>query len=183
MSWAKMLDAGQKKKLLKIAREAILDEKFSTKDFPEKLGVFVTLHSPKGELRGCIGFPEAVHSLGRGVVDAARFAAYEDFRFESVKKGEKFVIEISVLTKPQLIAAKKAEDYLGMVGIGKDGLIIKTDYSSGLLLPQVAVEWGWGVKEFLENLCLKAGLEKNSWKDLKNRIYKFQAEVFSEGNL
>ena len=66
------------------------------------------------------------------------------------------------------------------IKIGKDGLIIEKGNNYGLLLPQVPVEWGWGVGEFLENLCIKAGLNPLSWKDSDTKIYKFQCQIFKE---
>ncbi|MBU1204163.1 MAG: TIGR00296 family protein [Nanoarchaeota archaeon] len=175
-----MLNDEQKRRLLKIARESILDPEFSIREFPEKRGVFVTLHKPDGELRGCIGFPNAAYSLGESVTRASRLAAYEDFRFEPLSKDEEFLVEISVLTEPELIEVRSSDEYLDKIEIGKDGLIIKGINGSGLLLPQVASEWKWDVKEFLENLCVKAGLSRGAWREMKNEVYKFQAEVFSE---
>ena len=72
------------------------------------------------------------------------------------------------------------EDYVKKVKVGRDGLIIRSDFGSGLLLPQVAVEWGWNAEEFLMNTCRKACLNKDCWKDLSNRIYKFHAQIFKE---
>ena len=63
------------------------------------------------------------------------------------------------------------------IRIGRDGLMIKLDFHSGLLLPQVATEHGWDVTEFPEQTCLKAGLPKNSYMDKTAEVYKFSAEV------
>lgn len=176
-----MLNNEQRKKLLGIARNSIEGNKVSgIDDFMEKRGVFVTLMTPDGNLRGCIGFPEPIYTLGEGVKIAARLAAYEDYRFEPLGGYEKFFLEISVLTKPELVRVGKAEGYMEKIKVGRDGLIIKGKGASGLLLPQVAVEEKWNVKEFLENTCIKAGLGKNEWKDLKNQVFRFEGEVFSE---
>jgi uncharacterized protein (TIGR00296 family) len=67
-----------------------------------------------------------------------------------------------------------------LIRIGTDGLIIRSAWTAGLLLPKVAVEYGFTVQEFLECTCRKAGLPRDAWRDLSNRIYTFQAEVFSE---
>ena len=75
---------------------------------------------------------------------------------------------------------KKPEDYLKEIKIGKDGLIIRSSHGSGLLLPQVATEYKWGVEEFLGHLCEKAWLKQDAWKDTTNRIYRFQAQIFKE---
>jgi uncharacterized protein (TIGR00296 family) len=64
------------------------------------------------------------------------------------------------------------------IKVGRDGLMIRLDMHSGLLLPQVATEYGWTTKEFLEQTCLKAGLPKESYKDKYAEIYRFSAEVF-----
>jgi len=58
--------------------------------------------------------------------------------------------------------------------------MIEFGASSGLLLPQVATEWGWSAEQFLDQLCVKAGLSPGKWMDKSVRIKKFQAEVFAE---
>ena len=151
------------------------------KKFSEKQGVFVTLNK-NGELRGCIGFPEPVLPLHKAVIEAAKSAAFSDPRFPILSENElsQITIELSVLTVPELIKVNTAKDYLKKITVGEDGLIIKSGFGSGLLLPQVAVEWGWNAEEFLMNTCRKACLNKDCWKDLSNRIYKFQAQIFKE---
>ena len=52
----------------------------------------------------------------------------------------------------------------------------------GLLLPQVALERNWLRKRFLEETCLKAGLEPNAWKDPETRLWIFTTEIFSEAD-
>jgi len=187
-----MLSLEQGKKLVKLAKNTISNHlnrekqivnESIKKEFSEKQGVFVTL-TKKGELRGCIGFPEPILPLWEGVVQAALAASFEDSRFNTVQEEElkEIEIEVSVLTKPELIEVKDSKEYLKKIKIGRDGLVIRGSYSSGLLLPQVAPELGWNVKEFLENTCNKAGLNKECWKDLNNKIYSFQAQIFSEKN-
>jgi len=146
----------------------------------EKRGVFVSLYINK-ELNGCIGFPEPVMPLYRAVVDATMAAAFDDMRFLSLKK-EEFVdlkIELSILTKPEEIIVDNVSEYPLNVKIGSDGLIIKNNMFSGLLLPQVAKKHKWNSKEFLDNTCVKAGLGPGCWKEDDCRVYKFQAQVFS----
>jgi len=87
-------------------------------------------------------------------------------------------VEVTVLTPPELITATTPEEIKGSIVIGRDGLIIEKGYYRGLLLPQVPVEWGWDVDEYLVNLCYKAGLPPDAWKQA--RIYRFQGEIFSE---
>jgi uncharacterized protein (TIGR00296 family) len=81
-------------------------------------------------------------------------------------------IEISVLTALQKI------DSTDKIEVGKHGIVIAREGSVGLLLPQVATEYGWDRTEFLENCCLKAGLPRDSWKDKETQIYVFSADVF-----
>lgn len=172
--------------LLKIARETI--EKFVRNEkmkrpanYPdvlgEKRGVFCTIKNKKG-LRGCIGIPYPVMPLLDATLSAAA-SACEDPRFPRLAASELggIKIEISVLTEPELI---KEHVKKGNIKIGVDGLIIQHDHCSGFLLPQVAVEQEWNVEEFLEHLCLKAGLPHDMWKDRNAKIYKFQAQVFTE---
>jgi hypothetical protein len=151
------------------------------KEFKDVRGVFVSLYI-KDELIGCIGFPDPTMALAKGVVSAAQGAAFEDPRFPPLKKSQMkdLKVELSVLTKPEEIEVKKPSEYISKVKIGKDGLVIRDEFGAGLLLPQVAVEWGWDSKEFLDNTCKKAGLSPDCWCNLKRNVYKFQAQVFTE---
>ena len=90
------------------------------------------------------------------------------------------VIEVSILTPPELIKIKNPEEYIENVKIGRDGLIIGRGWRRGLLLPQVPVEWGWDSKNFLSQCCLKAGLPPDEWKKPGIDVYKFQAILFKE---
>ncbi|MFH1331822.1 MAG: TIGR00296 family protein [archaeon] len=176
------------KKLVKAARDCVAshfeNKSFELNGFPGKLGVFVTIHSyPSQDLCGCIGFPDSVFSLNEGLVRAALAAAFQDPRFPPMKKEEldKVIFEVSVLTEPELVKVKSCDDYLGGIRVGEDGLIVDDGVSRGLLLPVVAVEYGWNAEEFLDHTCLKAFLPKDSWKDTRGcKVYKFQAQVFSE---
>jgi len=185
-----MINLEQAKRLIKLARDSI-SSYFSDKDanvdkfkeeFSDILGVFVTLNK-NGELRGCIGFPEGVYPLYEGVVKAAKSAAFGDPRFPALEQEElsSITVEISVLTKPKKIIVKKAEEYIKEVKVGRDGLIIRSSFGSGLLLPQVATEYKWDSKEFLEHTCVKAGLSSDMWQNLdKVSIFRFESQVFSE---
>jgi len=175
------------KKLLGAARDSVLshfdDRSFRLDGFPEKLGVFVTIHCyPSHDLRGCIGFPEPVFSINEGLPKAAIAAAFQDPRFSPLEKDElgKVVFEVSVLTKPELIKVKDFSEYLNKIKPGKDGLIVDNGFNHGLLLPVVAEEYGWDSETFLCQTCNKAGLPKYAWKDVGCKVYKFQAQVFSE---
>jgi len=176
------------KQLLALARKSI-ETRFSNdkldiskyEKFNKEQGVFVTLHEG-GELRGCIGFPYPTYPLQKAIVEAARAAAFEDPRFLPLDKSElkKIEIEISVLSVPEELKVKDADEYVKKIRIGEDGLIIKADFTSGLLLPQVFTEYKCTPKQALEMTCQKAGLPRDAWKDLSNRISRFQAQIFCE---
>ena len=151
------------------------------KKFSFNAGVFVTLNNADG-LRGCIGFPMPDKKLSHGIIDAAIAAATEDPRFSPVKTNElnDIVFEVTVLTPPVEITVTDPMEYLEKIKVGRDGLIIRNSFSSGLLLPQVPVEYGWNVEEFLQHTCEKAGLEKDTWKNEKVKIEKFEGIVYKE---
>lgn len=153
--------------------------------FSEKCGIFVTINRVKGdmkELRGCIGYPRPLLPLADAVVDAAVAAATEDPRFNPMKKNEldKVLIEVSILTPLELIDVKSPLEYPQKIKVGEDGLVFEWEWGSGLLLPQVPVEYGWEANEFLENLCMKAGATPDSWLRKGIKIYKFNAIIFEE---
>ena len=179
------------KKLIRLARESIEEEfdknrkvgnersnanatQLDGKQFLQARGVFVTL-TEKEELRGCIGLPYPVKSVKDAVLEAAKSAAFSDPRFPPLDEHEfgKIKIEISILTMPQETDVKNIE-------IGKDGLICNYLGYSGLLLPQVALEFKMDRIKFLEALCNKAGLPRDAWQDKKFKLWKFQCQIFSE---
>ena len=129
--------------------------------FEREHGCFVTLKNTdaSNSLRGCIGFPEPVYKLAKALSEAAVYAASEDPRFPPVDLSEldSLLVEVSVLTKPVRIDVEKQSELPEKIQIGKDGLVMKWNFGSGLLLPQVATEFHWNAEEFLENLGLKAG--------------------------
>ncbi|MEM2873012.1 MAG: TIGR00296 family protein [Nitrososphaerales archaeon] len=183
------------KLLVKIARDAIENYvKYQkrikpSRDLPEKFyekcGVFVTINKQEhGEkyLRGCIGYPYPDKPLIEAVIDSGIAAAVEDPRFEplSVDELDEVRIEVSVLTPPELIVVKSPREYPSKVKIGEDGLIFRWAWSSGLLLPQVPVEYKWDAEEFLSNTCMKAGAPPDAWLSPNVKIYKFQAIIFEE---
>ena len=148
----------------------------------EERGVFVTLKRfPSGELRGCIGFPEPVMPLIEATIEAAISAATRDPRFYPVTPQElsQLTVEVTVLTPPQPIETVP-ENLPEEIKVGRDGLIVRCGYASGLLLPQVPVEWGWDEREFLSQTCIKAGLPPDCWLDPRCRFYKFQGQIFTE---
>lgn len=135
-------------------------------------GAFVTLHA-HGQLRGCIGLIEARRPLWETVRDMAIAAAVEDPRFSPVTAEElnDLDLEISVLSVP--VPLLRIED----IHIGRDGLIVRQGAACGVLLPQVATEWGWTREEFLAQTCGKAGLPPQAWRTGAT-VVRFSAEVF-----
>ena len=181
--------------LVKLARKAIetylkgsivlkpskeLDDKFY-----QKMGVFVTLNKlfqDKKELRGCIGHPYPETRLVEAVIGSAVSAAVNDTRFEevSLEELESIVIEVSVLTPPEIFSVKSPRDIPKYVNVGEDGLIVKWRFGSGLLLPQVAVEYLWNAEDFLSQTCIKAGATPDLWLSGDVKVYKFKAIIFDE---
>jgi AmmeMemoRadiSam system protein A len=145
----------------------------TTPHLREPRGAFTTLHE-NGELRGCIGFVMAVAPLDQTIRETAQAAATEDPRFPPVTEAEldSLQLEISVLSPMFEIAP---ED----VVVGRHGLMVTYGGRRGLLLPQVAPEWGWDRKTFLEQTCRKAGLPVEVLKQ-GAKLEAFTAEVFGE---
>ncbi len=176
--------------LVKMARKVVTaflknHSKISDSEFISKFdfnaGVFVTLNK-KDELRGCIGYPIPIKKLSEGLSDAAISAAVKDPRFTPVTTNEldEIIFEVTVLTLPEKIKVEEYSEYLSQIKVGRDGLIIENNFSSGLLLPQVPTEYGWSEEEFLEHTCQKAGLIKDAWKEKSTIISKFQGVIFKE---
>ena len=173
----------EKKQLLDVAFQAI--NAYVTRDgyaqlpkpvskrLTEHRGAFVTLNM-QGFLRGCIGTFITDKPLIEVVADMAREAAVEDPRFSPVVPEEvsELEIQISVLTPLKPIVPEDIE-------VGRHGLFITRGPYRGVLLPQVATEYGWDRQEFLDQTCMKAGLQKGCWKDPKTVIEAFEAEVFA----
>ena len=143
--------------------------------FGDPRGLFVTLRRG-GELRGCIGTLAPTGDLTRVIAEYALRAAFEDPRFPPLLAEElaECTIEISVLTAPQPL--ERPEDLV----IGRDGLILELGGRRGLLLPQVATEWGFDQERFLAEVSRKAGLCPEAWRDPAARVFTFRAEAFSE---
>jgi AmmeMemoRadiSam system protein A len=135
---------------------------------------FVTLRC-EGDLRGCIGHTEAREALWQSVQDMASAAAERDSRFTPVAPHElaRLTIGISVLTPMRRARAEEVE-------VGRHGLYLRLGRATGLLLPQVAIEWRWDRAEFLRQTCRKAGLAPDAFLDPACEIYVFEAEVFGE---
>lgn len=150
-----------------------------TPKLKEKCGVFVTLKK-RGELRGCMGYIAPRMALFQGVVENTINSSSHDIRFHPVEAKEisDITIEISVLSKPKRI--NRPSDFL----VGKEGILIRKGFASAMFLPQIAIEEGWDRVKTLCNLCLKAGLPEDSWKNDGDgmEFYIFTADVFNEAN-
>ena len=175
-----MLSDEDRKTLLGLARESVAaaagGDDLPTLRNPngplrEKGAVFVTLRM-RGELRGCIGHVEPREALWESVRDMAAAAAGRDHRFPPVRPQEVagLQIELSVLSPMAPLRPEAIE-------VGVHGLYVMKDGVSGLLLPQVAVEWGWDRAEFLRRTFVKAGLP---YPDSEARVFGFTAERFGE---
>lgn len=184
------LNNKEKKDLLKLARSIIAAELKTaekiysldniSKSLNQKRGCFVTLHK-NNNLRGCIGNIEPVYPLISGVKENAINAAFRDPRFPALKADElaEIDIEISVLTVPEPLDYKDPEDLKSKLTPGVHGVILSKGSHKSTFLPQVWKQLP-DKEIFLSQLCLKAGLNKDSWKDDKLEVKIYEVEYFSE---
>ena len=175
--------SGEEKKMLHHIAKTVIENMARGKPVPEfkvdapalkeNRGAFVTINK-RGQLRGCIGYIEGRGPVYKTVEEMAEAAAFRDPRFNPVTEKElpDLEVEISVLTP-----LKRITD-INEIEVGKHGIYIKKGWYSGLLLPQVATEYGWDRKTFLEHTCQKAGLPTTAWKDKGTEIYIFSADIF-----
>lgn len=179
-----VLDLDNKKKLIDLVRQSVT--KFALNDSSEEINYipvplsdlytgFVTIKK-HGELRACMGHIFPSKKLYLEIAEVAQLAASNDYRFGPISKHElnDLSYEISILSR-----FKRSTD-LNEINVGEHGLYIRLKNNSGLLLPQVASERNWDKITFLENLCLKAGLSKDSYKDPLAEIYIFKALIINE---
>jgi AmmeMemoRadiSam system protein A len=180
---AELLTKKEQRDLLKVARDTIVSYVTSSsiptvvtasKGLNLESGCFVTIKQ-HGQLRGCIGNFISEQPLYLLVQEMAVSAATRDPRFYPMKQVdlEAFELEISVLSPLVLISS------VDEIHVGTHGIYLVKNSSRGVLLPQVASEYGWDRETFLKHTCLKAGLPENAWqKDCE--IYIFSALVFGE---
>jgi AmmeMemoRadiSam system protein A len=183
-----MLNPIQRSHLLRIARESIeavlrgsrpqLDPAALDEDLLRPSGCFVTLKTGHGELRGCIGSIIPTSPLYQAVSTTAISSALRDPRFLPLRPEELpgVAIEISVMGPIEPVADVES------IVVGQHGLIVTVGRRAGLLLPQVASEYGWDRHTFLRQTCLKAGVQPDSWRSPECRLEYFSAEVFGETN-
>jgi AmmeMemoRadiSam system protein A len=177
-----MIETAERRRLLQLARAAIAAHLSGLPSpgaepspiMDRRAGVFVSLH--KGDaLRGCIGQIEPDQPLSHAVPSSAIAAASTDPRFAPVTPEEmlELQIELSILGALERVAG------VDEIEVGRHGLLVERGWNRGLLLPQVAIEWGWDAEAFLSQTCHKAGLPPDAWKSGVT-IWRFEAEVFSE---
>ena len=180
---ADLLTKKEQRELLKIARETITAYvgkgetpavETASRGLNLETGCFVTIKQ-HGHLRGCIGNFVSDKPLYRLVQEMAVSAATRDPRFYPMKQADlaAFELEISVLSALERISS------IDEIKVGRHGLYLVKNSSRGVLLPQVATEYGWDRETFLRHTCLKAGLPENAWKK-DCEIYIFSALVFGE---
>lgn len=179
------LGSREKQALLQVARRALTlaveggethGNVSADANLSRPCAAFVTLHAGK-RLRGCIGQLDWNEPLVQVVAYCAKAAALEDPRFEPVRPGELAGIEIEISVLSPL-----EEVTLDRIHVGEHGLVVSRGWQRGVLLPQVATQYRWDAKRFLEETCVKAGMEKDAWKDPTTRVYGFSAEVFGEAD-
>ena len=179
-----MLSASDSAALLEIAREAInhqvRHQDYSPAPREEKClnkrsGCFVTIKCD-GRLRGCIGNFQARQPLFREVAEMAAASASQDPRFQPMQTEEleHYKLEITVLSP-----LEKIED-TDLIEIGRHGIYIEKGLNRGVLLPQVATEYGWDRITFLQQTCLKAGLSADAWQLPDAEIYIFSGQIIHE---
>ncbi|MFX0096243.1 MAG: TIGR00296 family protein [Candidatus Hodarchaeota archaeon] len=189
------LNLGEGEYLIRLARKSIEtylesgERPKAPKEAPkilfEKRGVFVTLQrivEDEKRLRGCIGFIIPQYSLLDATIRSAISAAVDDPRFPPVESSElkKLSIEVSVLTPAQLVRVDTPREYASKIRVGRDGLIAKLGWKTGVLLPQVPVEYGWDEEKFIKQTCIKAFLPQDAWNEDGFELYSFQSQIFEE---
>jgi AmmeMemoRadiSam system protein A len=177
-----MLDADDQRRLLNLARRCLEARVRRQPQPPVEYegaldvcrGAFVSIHDDD-DLRGCLGRLETDRAVADVVAHLATVVADSDPRFAPVTPEElpTLVIEISVLT-PEYEVADVTE-----IEVGRHGLIVERGSRRGLLLPQVATEYGWDRETFLDHTCVKAGLPADAWRR-GARVFRFEAQVFHE---
>jgi hypothetical protein len=178
------LSEKEQQALLKLARDTVAN-RLAGKESPappkepeimqENRGAFVCVKK-QGNLRGCIGYIQAVKPLAVAISEMAEAAAFQDPRFPPLQRDELsgLSFEISILSP-----LKQITD-VNEIEVGRHGLYIVMGFRSGLLLPQVASEYGWDRRTFLEQTCFKAGLSPGAWKEPTAKIFIFSADVFGD---
>ena len=156
----------------------------------ERRGVFVRvarsqdfLWTKETKTLACLGYPRPSCELAIATIDSAVACAVRVNLSDSLNVYDwgSLLFEVSVLTKPKLIKVEKPIDYPNEIELGQDGLLIEQAFTSGLILPQVALECNYDKTDLLGECCVKAGLLSDSWlTSTRISVYKFQVEIFRE---
>ncbi len=191
MTDTKQLTEEEGRQLLLVARKTIETALFDrqadeshdsveSRKFLERRGTFVTL-TIEHNLRGCIGHIIPQETLIEGVKVNAINAAFRDPRFKplSKKEWERVKVEVSVLTDPEVLPYEDAKDLLEKLRPGVDGVILKKGYAQATFLPQVWEQLP-GKEEFLTHLCMKAGLDGDTWRRERLDVSIYQVQAFEE---
>ncbi len=192
---ANAISAEQGRILLTLARQTIalklglpvpdderkkLDKELRDPALQQERGTFVTLHR-HGQLRGCIGSIAAVEPLAANIRHNAVNAAFGDPRFPPLQKKEfaEVDIEVSILTDPQPLSYNNGAELPARLRPKIDGVILRDGLAGATFLPQV-----WDQlprpEDFLNHLCVKAGLRPNAWQTGKLEVLTYQVQYFSE---
>lgn len=179
-----MLTEKEKHILLQVAHDSIIaatkNESPPDLDVDDSIlnklgGAFVTIYV-SDQLRGCIGFIEPIFPLIKTIQIAATKASSEDYRFTPIQSNELSDVTVHI----SIIGEQRKMNSIEDIVIGEDGIIIALADMRGLLLPQVAVEWEWDAKQFLDATCRKAGLPNAAWHDPRAEVILFKVEAFGD---
>jgi len=142
-------------------------------------GSFVSIYNGD-TLRGCLGILNPQEPLWQVVRDIAQAAATRDPRFEPISEREyrELSVEVSVLGQLTPVPRVSPERIPSLIRVGDHGLLIRHDGRSGLLLPQVPVKYGWDSRHFLEEVCFKAGLARDTWQRDDIELLAFRCAIF-----
>lgn len=184
MEW-EPLDVSAQNELIKIARQTIeeyvktgkvIEFEPKSAQLKEKRGVFVTIRTKDGALRGCIGHHEADTPLYKLVPEMAIASATQDYRFPPLSKEE--IGNIKIKLSVYLCEVHPIKD-ISEYKLGEHGIIMRKGTYASTFLPEVPKEEGWTVEETCANLCLKAGLPPDAWKE-GAEFYVYKTQVFGE---
>lgn len=177
-------------RLLRLARETIgfrlgttelIDQSGLDGDLLQNAnGTFVTIKK-EGKLRGCIGNLEPSGTILESVSRNALSAAFNDYRFSPLRVDEfpEITIDISILALPAKLPYQNGNELLDKLQPGIDGVILQSKKARATFLPQVWEQLPDPV-QFLEHLCIKAGLSRSAWRDLHPDIWIYQVQCFEE---
>lgn len=146
----------------------------------EKIGAFVSYFVQKSQssqnkkpekmLRGCIGMMVGQLPLWATIVDMTYKAAREDTRFPPIQEEElsSIIYDITLLG-PLSVCQEPTK-----IELGKHGIMLQAKGKHAVFLPHVPIEQGWTLEQTFEQLCYKAGLPKEAWKEKGTTFYWYE---------